>query len=405
MLNLRILRANIKGLKLFSNSEFDINLLTDQRTSENNNASVDNLFNRIYVNKVLSITGRNASGKTTELNIFDFIYKVFLLGLPILTVPSSLSMIGKEFNVVIYFYEEVNKKIYKLESKLEKNDNKSTLRIVDETISEKNVKATTNSKNIFNDDFINIFQRSSLDMKEVLPNYSSIFRVITSNYSGKIPDIYNLSDYNNFNFMTHEDLGKYNLSKITPKILHYLDPTVESISSEVNSDDSEDGSNITYKIKFRHSKQEIAVNSLKIDRYLSSGTIKGLTIFKYVAIVLQIGGILILDEIENHFHKSIVNTIIDMFKDDEINKKNSTLIFSTHYPELLDLFDRNDDIFLSIRHDNEITFKRLSDIVKRNDIKRSEILNSGFISGTTPKYKSMMELIDNLKNNNDRSCE
>lgn len=401
---MRILRATVDGLSLFSNGIFDINLLTNQRTSENNNESVDNLFNRIYVNKIISITGRNASGKTTELNIFDFIYKVFLLGLPMLKIPSSLSMIGNDFKITIYFYDEVDSKIYKLKTEVEKDANKNEFKIIDEEIFEKNITSKTNSTNIFDDNFILKYQRSAMDMKNVLPTYSSIFRIVTNNYPGKIPNIYNLSDFNNFNFMTHEDLGYYNLSEITPKILHYLDPTVESISSEKNSDDEGDSSNVTYKIKFKNSDQELSVSNLKIDKYLSSGTIKGLTIFKYIAIVLKTGGILILDEIENHFHKSIVNTIINMFKDDEINKNSSTILFSTHYPELLDLFDRNDDIFISIRNDNEITFKRLSDIVKRNDLKRSDILNSGFISGTTPKYKSMMELINKIKNNSDRSC-
>ena len=62
--------------------------------------------------------------------------------------------------------------------------------------------------------------------------------------------------------------------------------------------------------------------------------------------VLKDGGYLIVDEIENHFNKEIVSTLIRFFMDGKINKNGGMLIFSTHYPELLDEYDRNDSILL-----------------------------------------------------------
>ena len=50
-----------------------------------------------------------------------------------------------------------------------------------------------------------------------------------------------------------------------------------------------------------------------------------------VVLSLVTGNDLIVDEIENHFHKTLVENLISLYKDKTINKKNATLIFSTHY--------------------------------------------------------------------------
>ena len=62
----------------------------------------------------------------------------------------------------------------------------------------------------------------------------------------------------------------------------------------------------------------------------------------YIMVVasLRNGFDVIIDEIENHFHKTLVENIISLYKDKSVNKNNATLIISTHYCELLDLFNR-----------------------------------------------------------------
>ncbi len=85
--------------------------------------------------------------------------------------------------------------------------------------------------------------------------------------------------------------------------------------------------------------------------------------------VLQKGGYTVVDEVENHFNKEIVTTLMRFFMDSKLNKNGGTLIFSTHYPELLDGYDRNDSIFI-IRNRDGITVENLCMILKRNDIKR-----------------------------------
>ena len=69
-------------------------------------------------------------------------------------------------------------------------------------------------------------------------------------------------------------------------------------------------------------------NIVEIERYLSSGTIKGIVIFTMVREILREGGYLVIDEIENHFNKEIVSTLIRFFKDKQLNKKGGVLFFS-----------------------------------------------------------------------------
>ena len=75
--------------------------------------------------------------------------------------------------------------------------------------------------------------------------------------------------------------------------------------------------------------------------------------------------------------------------------KGAMLIFSTHYAELLDEFERNDNIYI-VRNRGGITAENLSVILKRNDIKKSEAYQSGFLEGTVPMYDSYMALKNSL---------
>lgn len=111
---------------------------------------------------------------------------------------------------------------------------------------------------------------------------------------------------------------------------------------------------------------------------MSSGTIKGIVTFTIAREILREGGYLLIDEIENHFNKEIVSTLIRFFKDKQLNKKGGVLFFSTHYPEILDEYDRNDSIFIT-RNNNGITVENLCTILKRNDIMKSEAYESGYL--------------------------
>ena len=112
--------------------------------------------------------------------------------------------------------------------------------------------------------------------------------------------------------------------------------------------------------------------------------------------ILNSGGYLVIDEIENHFNKEIVATLIRFFMDPELNRNGGTLIFTTHYPEILDEFERNEYVYITRNRDG-ISVVNLRDILKRNDIKKSEAYQSGFLEGTVPTYEAYLNLKTSIR--------
>lgn len=175
------------------------------------------------------------------------------------------------------------------------------------------------------------------------------------------------------------------VGNVPKEIIAFLDSTIESLYFD------EMDQKIKIHLKFK-GREEIVLNDpVELNNYLSSGTVKGMITFTLAQEVLREGGYLVVDELENHFNKEIVTTLMRFFMDSRLNKKGGTLIFSTHYPELLDEYERNDSIFIT-RNRHGIVVENLSNILKRNDIKKSDAYQSGFLEGTTPLYESYMQL-------------
>ena len=125
--------------------------------------------------------------------------------------------------------------------------------------------------------------------------------------------------------------------------------------------------------------------------YLSSGTVKGVRVFSDAARVLKNGGYMIVDEIENHFNRELVASLLRLFLNKKTNPKGAVLIFSTHYSELLDELDRNDAVFIT-RSDEGLVVDNLNDLLNRNDVKKSDVYQSNFLGGTAPKYTALLKL-------------
>ena len=194
-------------------------------------------------------------------------------------------------------------------------------------------------------------------------------------------EVFSLLSYTNINVLPFTE-------DIPLEVIAFLDPTIEKLCFE-----QVEGKTFIH-LKFKN-EEVILNNAVDLEQYLSSGTIKGIITFSMVKEVLQSGGYLLVDEIENHFNKEIVTTLVRFFMDSRFNKNGGTLIFTTHYPELLDEYDRNDGIYL-VRNCNGITVENLSGILIRNDIKKSEIYQSGVIEGTTLAYETYIHLKKSL---------
>ncbi len=173
---------------------------------------------------------------------------------------------------------------------------------------------------------------------------------------------------------------------VPTEIISLLDPTtIEYITVEKVND------KVITRLKFYGQKELVLLNPAELNAYLSSGTVKGVRVFSDAVRVLRTGGYLIVDEVENHFNRELVASLLRLFINKRTNPKGAVIIFSTHYPELLDELERNDSVFIT-RSDHGLTIDNLNSLLKRNDMKKSEVYQSNFLGGTAPKYTALVAL-------------
>lgn len=377
---MKILKLSIEGLPNFKNT-LEVDFVAQQRVDDDDRAQMYNVFSNVYTNPTLSFIGINASGKTTILKLISFFIGL-LNNEPINSISSKDFLCDldniKKICFTAYFYH--NNVIYKLETvvgkKINSIDGSTKLIIIDETLWSKEVSKVKTKKGIYNFTDTEIKKRRNKDEQYLMEDVSIIVALNKKQDTNFfLCDMSQFTDHNMLNV-----LGQY------PKeILTFLDPSIENLICEPTE------KKVDIRLKF-YGKDEIVLNRpLALNRYLSSGTIKGLSVFMGAVFSFAEGGYLIVDELENHFNREIVSTLIRFFMDKKVNKKGATLIFSTHYSELLDEFNRNDSIYI-IKNEEGIAAEKLSGILKRNDIKKSEIYDSDFLGGTAPAYDSYIAL-------------
>lgn len=120
--------------------------------------------------------------------------------------------------------------------------------------------------------------------------------------------------------------------------------------------------------------------------------------------MIKSGGIILIDEIENCFHKNLVSNILFLITDKGINVNKTQILFSTHYVEILDIFDRRDNIFILKREKSCIKALNLYENYSiRTDILKSKQFNNNTF-GTLLNYERLMQVKRNIKHeisNND----
>ena len=364
---------SVSGLTLFKDT-IDIDFYTEQRVSGDNNEMVTPCFGNVYTNNVISIVGINASGKTSLLKIISFVIE-FMNGESINNI-SNIDILDDTQNVTItaYFFDP-KEGIFKLESEIIRvvNDNLDIRYIINnERLWCKKVSRVKSKKDLFEfDDKCIIKERDN--NAEFLKDDTSIILSLNKSKSFYLKDLIQLT---NLNFLRL-------IGDFPQELIAFLDPSIEYFSFDKITGES--------KLKFFDREEIIVSNPVIFEHYLSSGTIKGINVFINAMVVFEMGGYLIVDELENHFNREIVATLLRFFMNKSVNKNGATLIFSTHYAELLDEFERNDGIYI-VRNRNGISAQKLSNILTRNDIKKSEAFKSDFLKGTVPTYDSYMQL-------------
>ena len=378
---MKILRITAQGLPLFK-EDLDICFYAQQRVSEDDKNNLYNMIENYYLHSACAFIGINASGKTSVLKVVNLALSI-IKNEPI-NHAETKSILGgaKKATICTYFYDKRNYACC-LETEITAKKSKNgeyIYSIISERLWEKPIGSVRSKKYLT--DFAGMKPTAIRNQDEIyLPDDVS-FIIAHNKKVNDTVEVFSLLFYTNINVLPFTE-------NIPLEVIAFLDPTIEKLCFE-----QVEGKTFIH-LKFKNEEEIVLNNAVDLEQYLSSGTIKGIITFSMVKEVLQSGGYLLVDEIENHFNKEIVTTLVRFFMDSRFNKNGGTLIFTTHYPELLDEYDRNDGIYI-IRNCNGITVENLSYILTRNDIKRSYAYQSGFLEGTTPTYEAYIRLKKSL---------
>ena len=345
---MKLLKIKIKGLKLFKD-ELEIDFFAEQRVGPEKNEMLYKLFSNIYINNVIALIGINASGKTSILKAISFVINM-LNNEPInkIVYNDILNGINYDDEVIFetYFYSEENyinklRTVVKKENKSQDSENKYIIK--EEKLWRKSFSTVKTKKSLFEFEKLNPVQIRNSD-EEFLMEDVSIIISLNKRYNSRfyIRDMINLTNTNQITFT----------GEFPPELITFLDPSIEYLN--LKNDDKK----LEIRLKFKEKEEIILYDPLELNNYLSSGTIKGINVFLNAMLTFNNGGYLIVDELENHFNREIVSTLIRFFMNEKVNNKGATIVFSTHYSQLLDEFERSDDIYI-VRNKNGINVEKL----------------------------------------------
>lgn len=94
----------------------------------------------------------------------------------------------------------------------------------------------------------------------------------------------------------------------------------------------------------------------------SSGTRSAFVLLRRILPVLKVGGLAVIDEIDNDLHPHMLPQILDLFKFKETNPFDAQLIFTCHTPEIMNLL-RKHQIYLIEKNDQKSEAWRLDDVI------------------------------------------
>lgn len=387
---MRIVKVEINNVTLF-NKKFAVDFVNGDlvRKNRNDNENILPAYrvkSGIYTQVLMAFTGLNATGKTTALELLSAITQVILQGkslndASIQQVFLKLIPVLKECKLEWKIFFIHDHTFYHLHSVISAEDilnaaiENNGFKFIFEEL--KGIKLSKVSRKNFNDvfQFKTYVNRSQEKDNPYLQDDVSI----ASSLKGVKGTVFPLGQNANFNFPAW-------LGVPSEEALHVFDPNIQNLSIRRDKD-----GNSQYTLSFKNRDDFTYGGSpMGLVNLLSSGTIKGLTILPGVIRTLKLGGYVFIDEVENHFNKKIIEWFFSLFTDKRTNPKGACLIFSTHYPELLDSFMRKDNIYVTRRDkENYCECVKYSDYVRRNELTKSKVILENVIRGTAPRYRDL----------------
>lgn len=398
---MKLLKTDISRMTLYENN-LEIDFTTSQRVTSDAIYELNQITDNVYANPVIELAGINASGKTMTLKVIKLVISL-LNGMNLNSLSEKelfLELIGDEPVVLkMYYFWEGN--FYFLKTKIGRRKSKRNpmdeeLWICEESLYKSKPKAKITKNNWIRQpgEENSIYELVPFADREkasdFLPDDVSV-NVAMVNKNREPLTCCDFLGMVNHNYM--KVFGEY-----IPDILHLLDPNIEYLKMERN----EEGNRFRWLLKFKNRSSVFSLNSPEdLELYLSSGTIKGIGIFSMSIAMFYAGGYILVDELENHFNLQIVKCLLDLFVSRTTNRNGATILFSTHYPGLLDIPSRNDAVYI-LSNNEKISCKNLSVLKKRNDGRKpSKAFAENLLNVTTaPSYQAFIklkELIENIE--------
>lgn len=363
---LRVRASNYKNCC----DDFIIDLVAkSKKTSEDKEYELQEIAEDLYVFNTAAFVGKNASGKTSAIELMECCYSIL----------SEFRLEDKHYNYdnvkleIIFYHEDY---IYKYNTVLNADPNLgSKANFMEQHIYRKRY-YKSKVKEIYSDDGFEEIE----DLGELPEDTSVVFfvlkkkatRAVYFNCNGEGADTYRL---------LFRAMNTYKVSKgVLTKVIKIFDDKIKSLEM---LDEKH------YKLTYQDHVKELSDSELVY--MLSSGTTKGALLYIYTVAALENGFDLLIDEVENHFHKTLVENMISLFKDKTVNKKSATLVFTTHYCEVLDLFNRQDNIWIA-KSDDKIRLDNMYETynIRPELLKSRQFYNNAF--DTSVNYEDLMAL-------------
>lgn len=339
-----------------------------KKTSEDKLYELHKIDEDLYVYNTMAFVGKNASGKTTALELLDCCYSIL----------GEFRLENKEYlydNVkldIVFFHEGF---IYRYITELAEDNtlgNKAAFR-----------NQELYKKRYFKSYIKDIYSEKHFEKMENLgelpEDTSCVFFVLKKKITRAVYFDCNGSGVDTYQLL-FKAMKNYKISTLVLKnILSIFDDKILDLEM---CDDA------NYKLILKDSEK--IVSDKELIHFLSSGTTKGLLLYIMAAASLEKGFDLIVDEVENHFHKTLGENLIGLYKDKSVNKHHATLIFSTHYCELLDLFGRQDNIWICKSNPDIVFLNLYSEYGIRPELLKSKQYY-GNVFDTAVNYNELMK--------------